>query len=215
MDTTTSSFPSNSSSSTSSFPASFSLSSPLSSTFEYSESNTWYSWLTSWKVIFVLIIFLAFIGINIFTYLSKGTNFIVYLTKMLGKETVEITKSVENIIPSKKKSSSIQGTSSTDTSAYSSIDSSNSITNSSNINTNTNDLYSSLSPTTSSNETSEVVPDDSLSSIQSSAISGKAGWCFIGTDRGIRTCGKVGVNDTCMSGDIFPSQDICINPSLR
>jgi hypothetical protein len=25
----------------------------------------------------------------------------------------------------------------------------------------------------------------------------------------------VGPNDTCMSGDIFPSQDICVNPSLR
>jgi hypothetical protein len=41
------------------------------------------------------------------------------------------------------------------------------------------------------------------------------GWCYIGTDRGVRTCSQVGVKDTCMSGDIFPSQDICVNPSLR
>jgi hypothetical protein len=41
------------------------------------------------------------------------------------------------------------------------------------------------------------------------------GWCYIGTDRGVRTCSQVGLKDTCMSGDIFPSQDICVNPSLR
>jgi len=43
----------------------------------------------------------------------------------------------------------------------------------------------------------------------------QAGWCYIGEDRGYRTCAQVGVNDTCMSGDIFPSQEICMNPSLR
>lgn len=59
----------------------------------------------------------------------------------------------------------------------------------------------------------EPQPDESLSSVQSS--SGKAGWCFIGTDQNIRTCSQVGVADTCMSGDIFPSQEICMNPNLR
>jgi hypothetical protein len=48
-----------------------------------------------------------------------------------------------------------------------------------------------------------------------SSTTGKAGWCYIGEERGFRTCGEVGVHDTCMSGDIFPSQQICVNPSLR
>jgi hypothetical protein len=61
-------------------------------------------------------------------------------------------------------------------------------------------------------QTSQVKPDDSISSIQTT---GKAGWCFIGDDLGVRTCSQVGVNDTCMSGDIFPSQEICMNPNLR
>jgi hypothetical protein len=55
--------------------------------------------------------------------------------------------------------------------------------------------------------------DDSSSSIQQGGS--KSGWCYIGEDRGFRTCAQVGVNDTCMSGEIFPSQDICINPNLR
>ena len=60
-----------------------------------------------------------------------------------------------------------------------------------------------------------VQSDDSYSSIQSSKISGKSGWCFIGEDRGTRSCMNVGPNDTCMSGEIFPTNDICINPNLR
>lgn len=59
---------------------------------------------------------------------------------------------------------------------------------------------------------SEPQPDDSLSTVQST---GKAGWCYIGTDRNTRTCSQIGANDVCMSGDIFPSQDICMNPNLR
>jgi hypothetical protein len=44
---------------------------------------------------------------------------------------------------------------------------------------------------------------------------GKAGWCFIGEDRGFRSCAPVGVSDMCMSGDIFPTHEICVNPNLR
>ena len=43
----------------------------------------------------------------------------------------------------------------------------------------------------------------------------KSGWCFIGEDSGGRSCSNVGLNDTCMSGEIFPSKDVCINPKLR
>ena len=43
----------------------------------------------------------------------------------------------------------------------------------------------------------------------------QGGWCYIGEDNGHRTCFEVGANDTCMSGDIFPSQEICVNPNLR
>lgn len=49
------------------------------------------------------------------------------------------------------------------------------------------------------------------SSIQASA---KKGWCYIGTDRGYRSCVKSD-SHKCMSGNIFPSKDICINPNLR
>jgi len=57
-------------------------------------------------------------------------------------------------------------------------------------------------------------PDDATSVTQSSGRS-KSGYCYIGEDRGFRSCIKVGENDQCMSGDIFPTMDICINPNLR
>ena len=60
---------------------------------------------------------------------------------------------------------------------------------------------------------SDYQADEASSSIQSGPP--KSGWCYIGEDRGFRTCGEVGVNDKCMSGDIFPTQEICVNPSLR
>ena len=40
-------------------------------------------------------------------------------------------------------------------------------------------------------------------------------FCYIGEDRGYRSCIELNSGDTCMSGDIFPSMDICINPNLR
>jgi hypothetical protein len=57
--------------------------------------------------------------------------------------------------------------------------------------------------------------DDSYSSIQGSKSSNKSGWCYIGEDRGFRTCAFVNEDDKCMSGSIFPSKDICMNPNLR
>ena len=50
---------------------------------------------------------------------------------------------------------------------------------------------------------------------ESSIATGKAGWCYIGEEQGIRTCSEVGVNDMCLSGDIFPTQAVCMNPKLR
>ena len=55
-------------------------------------------------------------------------------------------------------------------------------------------------------------PDDATSRTQRT---GKSGYCYIGEDRGFRSCIKVGEQDTCMSGDIFPTHAICINPRLR
>ena len=58
------------------------------------------------------------------------------------------------------------------------------------------------------------IADDAGSSIQNGGISGNQGWCYVGEDRGFRSCVEVGSSHECMSGNVFPSKDICINPSL-
>ena len=62
-------------------------------------------------------------------------------------------------------------------------------------------------------DTKDYQEDDSSSNIQRGTA--KSGWCYIGEDRGFRTCANVESKDECMSGDIFPSNEICMNPSLR
>jgi hypothetical protein len=55
--------------------------------------------------------------------------------------------------------------------------------------------------------------DESSSSIQGNMP--KSGWCYVGSDRNFRSCAYVGLDDKCMSGEIFPSHELCINPALR
>lgn len=41
------------------------------------------------------------------------------------------------------------------------------------------------------------------------------GYCYIGKNNNLRNCAKVSSKNKCMSGDIFPTMDLCINPNLR
>jgi hypothetical protein len=41
------------------------------------------------------------------------------------------------------------------------------------------------------------------------------GFCYVGRSNNIRHCAKVSSKSKCMSGDIFPTMDLCINPAIR
>lgn len=60
-----------------------------------------------------------------------------------------------------------------------------------------------------------VVPEGDSSSSDIQKHKSKAGFCYVGEDRGYRSCVEVSDSDICMSGDIFPSREVCVNPSLR
>ena len=62
---------------------------------------------------------------------------------------------------------------------------------------------------------STPMPDNAGSKTQNNPVTGKTGYCYIGEDKGFRSCLQVNQADVCMSGDIFPTRDICINPRLR
>jgi hypothetical protein len=46
-------------------------------------------------------------------------------------------------------------------------------------------------------------------------ISNSAGYCYIGEENGQRSCSEIYEGDICMSGDIFPSNELCMYPKLR
>lgn len=43
----------------------------------------------------------------------------------------------------------------------------------------------------------------------------RGGFCYIGEEDGFRSCVEVNKADQCMSGEIFPTREICVNPQLR
>jgi len=184
--------------------------------------------LTTWVIIFFI---LAFLGFNIFVYLAKGTQDITnFFTPLLEKvfgvttsvvgEVVDVSAegaktvvgetagaietgltAVQNITPNNA-SSSIKSQPVQNTIQQPDIMAQNTL----------NKSLNSKQTQNQQGSNNDYQANEATSSIGSS---GKAGWCYIGEDRGFRSCAEVGVNDECMSGDIFPSQEICINPSLR
>jgi hypothetical protein len=183
---------------------------------------------TTWIVI---ILILAFLGFNIFVYLAKGTQDITsffgpLLQKILGTTTsvagqaIDVSAegakavvsgtagavntgltAVQNVTPNQTptiiKSQQIQNT----------IQPPDQVANTA--------LNKALNSSKTQEQNDEYHANEASSSLYAGASTGKAGWCYIGEDRGFRSCAQVGVNDKCMSGDIFPSQEICVNPNLR
>ena len=47
------------------------------------------------------------------------------------------------------------------------------------------------------------------------SISKYDGYCYLGYDDGQRECVKIDKGSVCLSGKIFPSEDICMIPKLR
>jgi len=176
-----------------------------------------------WKYLIIFLI-LAILGFNLFTYLGKFSTFLGELSEHIiavfrpilayfgygvtetAKKTIDLTAS-----GSKKAIDVASGT----------------LTGG--INVLQSGLKGSVPSTPSASDMSSLsseskratdriefpMPDDAGSVTQLSKAKHKSGFCYIGEDRGFRSCISVGEGDTCMSGDIFPSQELCINPNLR
>ena len=57
-------------------------------------------------------------------------------------------------------------------------------------------------------------PTPSENPIQKPISSGKTNWCLVGEYMGRRGCIEVNENDKCLSGQVFPSNALCLNPNL-
>ena len=60
----------------------------------------------------------------------------------------------------------------------------------------------------------QPVEDTAENPIQKPISSSKSGWCLIGEYENRRGCIEVGEQDKCLSGQIFPNQKMCLNPTM-
>jgi len=205
------------------------------STATTSEGSGFFSYISSISITtwIIIIIIFAFLGFNIFIYLAKGTQeftdiFKPIVTKIMSvfgvasgqtinttatgaKAVVDATAttldtnltSLQNATQGKKANSSVGGSNLSSAIPQPDIMQNNALNQSLNKNRAKDNISQ---PTT-------YIADNSTSNIQKTTS--KSGYCYIGEDKGYRSCMYVNENDTCMSGDIFPTQEICINPNLR
>ena len=181
--------------------------------------------MTTWLII---ILILAFLGFNIFVYLAKGTqgiaDFLAPITQKLFGTGVAVTGQTVDVAAEGAKAV-VGGTASVVNASLSAVQDITPNGAPSSLNTQSiqgtiqhpdvttnNNLNRALNSSQQGGQGDDYQANEASSSVGGS---GQSGWCYIGEDRGFRSCAQVGVNDQCMSGDIFPSEDICLNPTLR
>jgi hypothetical protein len=217
-------FPTSSYSSSYSSPYSSSNDSGFFDSFKNMNMTTW----------IIIIFILAFLGFNIFVYLAQGTQTIVDIfaplmeglfktTAAVAGETVDIAADGAKVV--------VDGTKTVVDKTANVLDTG--LTAIQDITPNIPDSVikgqpisqppvlqgdqSTLNKALNTRQMQQASQKDYQAHEASSSIhsAGRDGWCFIGEDRGFRSCAQIGVNDTCMSGDIFPTHEICMNPNLR
>jgi len=176
---------------------------------------------TTWILI---ILILAFLGFNIFVYLAKGTqditNFLAPIAQKLFGVTLSVTGQAVDVAAEGAKAV-VSGTATTLNTGLSTVQDITPNNATSSIKSQPVQTQQTTKPSDNGlnkalNSSQEQNMDYQAQEAQSSVHSaGKSGWCFVGEDRGFRSCALVNEDDKCMSGDIFPSQDLCINPNLR
>ena len=189
--------------------------------FGWITSISWFTWL-------IIFIILSFLGFNIFYYLAAGTqdisNFFAPILQKILSFTIGTTSQTIDIAAEGGKAVAT-GAATGVTAGLTAVqnvtpNNANSSVSSQSVESQVNEdieeakssLDKALSHSGSNRKENDYEPHEASSSVH---YTGKKGWCFIGEDRGYRTCSKVNENDKCMSGDIFPTQELCINPNLR
>jgi len=196
-----------------------------------SESTGFFS--SKWFRYGLLVLILAFLGFNVFTYLGKATDATTHAVKPLVKPALDVAETAgEAVVDTAEKVLDVaaegvekavhvagdvtkqvvsKGALGVEQVAKKTAELTTSGINQLQDMTN----RKALDDATKRWEQSQPVADDALSSTQVRQSASQSGYCYIGEQGGVRSCIKVNEHDHCMSGDIFPTAAICINPSLR
>jgi hypothetical protein len=57
--------------------------------------------------------------------------------------------------------------------------------------------------------------DNTDNNLQNNKKSKGGKFCYLGSDRGFRSCAKLQDNQECESQKLFPTMEMCVNPQLR
>lgn len=180
--------------------------------------------------VIAIVVILALLGINIFYYLGDAADFTATIVdpiyKLFGYET---SSTVKQTVKTSAKGANV-AVDSTATATKQTIDyvedifddtlpsNNTTMAQSKQNTTNTNVAQDKLNnrPVVNSNVSPSNEDDNTLiiNSVTPKS-SGSVGYCYIGEDRGHRSCADISDENLCMSGEIFPSRDLCVNPNLR
>jgi hypothetical protein len=148
------------------------------------------------RIVFA-VLFLALMGLNIFTYLSEGTDiFGKYLGVSLLKGAEGTKKTLATTTTGGKIALDVAEGSATQL-----------------INLPESQIRKRL------NKPQKNLPISGSRSVDASTNntikSKKNAFCYIGSENGNRRCVEIGKDDVCESNKVFPSMQLCINPYLR
>ena len=141
-----------------------------------------------WIKILLLLLFISLLGLNLYYYLTEGVTLI---TKFFGDGLENTEENVEKGAETVEKALEEKK----DQDEY-----------------DPSELEKTLNEPRGKNE---PTPSPDLSNEADIQLAKKAGYCYVGTLNKKRTCIEIDEDDKCMSGDIFPTRDICMNPNLR
>lgn len=161
-------------------------------------------------LIVLVVLILAFLGFNIFKYLSEGTD---YLADLLGPLGINITRKSGDIAK-ETTSTALTGTKKlldvgSDT-ASNILDTAKTGTNSG-INFIQDRLDKEYERKQSKKRGNNNRDEQESEPEPVSSNSFKQGFCFIGKINDVRYCAKVNESSQCMSGEIYSTENACVN----
>ena len=169
------------------------------------EVSSW-NWGKMVKII-IIIVLLSYIGFNIFKYLARTTEVVGDLSMRLFGTSF---RTVSDVVKTTAQTSAIGVGEAVDITGGAIKSAANVVSGA--VTGSLQELENAINGEPSSNQRAPPTPDNEDSEIQKQQ---KGGYCFIGSEKDYRTCSYVGANDKCMSGEVFPTMELCINPNLR
>tara|TARA_B110000305_G_scaffold207510_1_gene239066 strand:+ start:136 stop:774 length:639 start_codon:yes stop_codon:yes gene_type:complete len=181
----------------------------------FEKGNSFFSKI-GWKMWIVIIIILTFLGVNVFFYLAQGSEFIAsLLNPLLGASLGVVGETVDVTAEGGKKAVDVVG----NTTKIGLLETQTVAKKAKNYNKLTSSKLDFGLPdipdsnTLNRNINTKRKKEKNIGTYDATDTSGE--WCYVGEYNGVRNCRKLEKGDVCMSGNIFPNRDICINPSLR